>query len=689
MSGGDGGRDAQRLLAFLSLPCATSFAKSKFSKLERSMTESISVLTERYLKRNLIEEVKLAYANDMSFEFEKWKGCVLRGEKFNGSLPSISASMDMGWQKRSSGMRYDSSSGHAFLVGLLTRKPIGMSLKSNFCRICSYHIKRNNIEPGAVPDHECLANHEGSAGSMESSALLEMVEYLFDTHQTSVATVITDDDSKMKCQCKWSNEDYLTHLGKPHTQKQWLIVGSLPVKKTPHHQMPLYRKGGQLRYPVPQPKFMADPAHRKKTFKNKLYLIKAKSVKVNHGIKDGDILRLTMYYGYFIRQLKDHPEDEWVDSAKAIVDHHFDSHEHCGAWCLRKSETQEQRSKSNKTYRDKTREGELYSILCDAIAPFISLSCLRELGHGANTNVNESLNNTISWFAPKNRTYSGSCSLRNRVGMAVSIHLVGHDVFYEDLINELGLNMDARFFHCLEVTQRERMKHLESSRTAKYKEKRRSGFFVKMKEYFEKLQAEKKRGEEYAPGTGFEENVERMNTTTTNIVVSCKRCGGIGHKTANHKMCKYHRSKLLNASSHKLLQASTEEIMNVENEKQGVISTGRDPRNIDNGSVHESVHDSPMCTETPGMTSGYGSLTSSVLSDITCTATSGTDSTREILGFDLLPEKMLGAVNGAVNDEILTTEEEQLSIVDSIMCSTDVTELDPEGTIIFTELLGD
>ena len=56
------------------------------------MTDSISVLTEHYLKRNLIEEVRLAYANDMSFEFEKWTGCALRGEKFNGSLPSISAS---------------------------------------------------------------------------------------------------------------------------------------------------------------------------------------------------------------------------------------------------------------------------------------------------------------------------------------------------------------------------------------------------------------------------------------------------------------------------------------------------------------------------------------------------------------------------------------------------------------------
>jgi len=238
-----------------------------------------------------------------------------------------------------------------------------------------------------------------------------------------------------------------------------------------------------------------------------------------------------------------------VDSAKANVDHHFASHG----------------QKSKKTYRDNTKEGNLYYILCEAIEPFITLSCLRELGHGANTNVNKSLNNTISWFAPKNWTYSGSCSLRNRVGMAVSIHLVGHDVFYEDLSNELGIHTDARFLHCLDVTQRERLKHLEYTQMAKYKEKRRSGSFLKMNDYFEKLQVARKQGEEYAPGIGFAVDVE--NNETTDIVMRCKRCGGIGHKTANHKMCKYHRSKLL--------QASAEEIMN--NEEQEVIDLGSDP----------------------------------------------------------------------------------------------------------------
>jgi len=127
-------------------------------------------------------------------------------------------------------------------------------------------------------------------------------------------------------------------------------------------------------------------------------------VKKRHGIQDGDILRLTMYYAYFIRQLQGIRETEWLEAAKAIVDHHFDMHDHCGNWCRRKMETEQERSQSLKKYRCKKTNPELYTLLCETIAPFITLSCLQELGHGANTNVNESLNQTISWFAPKNRT---------------------------------------------------------------------------------------------------------------------------------------------------------------------------------------------------------------------------------------------------------------------------------------------
>ncbi len=117
MSIGDGGHDAQRLLSFLSLPNATTMGKSTFTKLERATTDSIRLLTEKYLKENLVEEVSMTAQND-NFNFENWKDFIINDEAYDGKLPSISVSMDMGWQKRSSGRRFDSSSGHAFLVGI-------------------------------------------------------------------------------------------------------------------------------------------------------------------------------------------------------------------------------------------------------------------------------------------------------------------------------------------------------------------------------------------------------------------------------------------------------------------------------------------------------------------------------------------------------------------------------------------
>ena len=40
----------------------------------------------------------------------------------------------MGWQKRSYGRRYDSSIGHAFIMGGISKGIIGMILYSKFCQ---------------------------------------------------------------------------------------------------------------------------------------------------------------------------------------------------------------------------------------------------------------------------------------------------------------------------------------------------------------------------------------------------------------------------------------------------------------------------------------------------------------------------------------------------------------------------
>ena len=43
--------------------------------------------------------------------------CALSDKEKNNNKVKLTVTYDMGWKKRSSGRRYDSSSGHAFIIG--------------------------------------------------------------------------------------------------------------------------------------------------------------------------------------------------------------------------------------------------------------------------------------------------------------------------------------------------------------------------------------------------------------------------------------------------------------------------------------------------------------------------------------------------------------------------------------------
>ena len=76
------------------------------------------------------------------------------------------------WGYMISGRRYDSSSGHAFIVGARSKRIIRMVLYSKACRKCDAADKRGEESE----EHECPKNFEGSSKSMEASAILKMVE---------------------------------------------------------------------------------------------------------------------------------------------------------------------------------------------------------------------------------------------------------------------------------------------------------------------------------------------------------------------------------------------------------------------------------------------------------------------------------------------------------------------------------
>ena len=99
----------------------------------------------------------------------------------------------MGWQNILSGRRYESSSGHAFIIGGRSKGIIVMVLYSKACRNFDAAEKRGK----EAEEHECPNNFEGSSNSMDSSAILKMVEDAFYNQFFIIDVIVSNDDSTM------------------------------------------------------------------------------------------------------------------------------------------------------------------------------------------------------------------------------------------------------------------------------------------------------------------------------------------------------------------------------------------------------------------------------------------------------------------------------------------------------------
>ena len=82
----------------------------------------------------------------------------------------VTASYDMGWQRRSSGRAYNSRSGHVILVGEITGKVIGYGSRIANCKQCEV-----NTAKGTNKEHDCRINWDGSAKAMEADLAVELL----------------------------------------------------------------------------------------------------------------------------------------------------------------------------------------------------------------------------------------------------------------------------------------------------------------------------------------------------------------------------------------------------------------------------------------------------------------------------------------------------------------------------------
>ena len=271
-----------------------------------------------------------------------------------------------------------------------------------------------------------------------------------------------------------------------------------------------------------------------------------------------DAFRIKRNYGYMIRSIPGKQEDEYEQCGKAVLEHHFGNHVYCGDWCSQKQLSEEERKASTRYYRNKTKDAKLYEVLSGLLARFITKAALKEIAHAHDTQVNESLNNLVSWFAQKNKVYCSSGSLRNRISMAIGIHSVGHYEFFTRLFKLLGIAADPDVRYFLEQRGRDRFAKIARAKKPAFKRKRMQSDFDKLKA--NTLIAKRERDQRdgtYQTGMGMdggytEQDFEDGGGQQDEASLAdnkkaqkkqCKRCKRFGHLTANSKSCMYYKSK--------------------------------------------------------------------------------------------------------------------------------------------------
>jgi hypothetical protein len=588
LSCGDGSTEAGRMLGFLGLPNYTTMESRSFHIIEERIGPVIRALADEIMFENLSAEVK-AVTDEAGYL--TWQQSVdpliasapLRKDNY----PKLRGSFDQAWQQKKSGHTYDSPSGHGLIFGHYTRKPLVCVVKSKICNTCSHFLKKHPGEEANIPTHTCAKNYSGSSGAMEPVSCLELITTLYDKFECVVELLCCDDDSSIRADCQWSNADYLKNY-------KTTILPQVPISKGPNKGKLQPRPDkGKLRADIPQTRFVSDPNHRGKLLTGELIALDKATVKEKLTMTRMDSTRIGKNFKYMTKTLRSTPPEEWVTTASAVLDHHFDRHDNCGSWCRRKLETAAERKATKKYYRSVETDKPLFDLLSKLMTRFVSYDKLEDIAHGMDTNCNESFNNTVSWFAPKNKVYCGSMSLNNRIAIAIGVTSLGFLAYFKRLFQKLGIAMTPNVLYFLQQKNEVRVSRLVKLKTHDKKKARNQHKYNKLVEDTKIARKERMvRAGTYRRGMnldGDEEEEQPPKKKRATPVCPHPFCGLKGHSTTRSKSCKANPAALkLNGQEHACAMAVA-----VAAEAEKVISgdqvAGDNTRDADDIDAHDAT----------------------------------------------------------------------------------------------------
>ena len=219
---------------------------------------------------------------------------------------------------------------------------------------------------------------------------------------------------------------------------------------------------------------------------------------------------------------------------------------------LKEKEKNLREKQENKYFRSKVESPKLYEQITKAIAPYLTDTNLKMLAHPWSTQLNEAMNNSVSSYAPKTKNFSGTMSLKTRVGVAAGIQAIGYYGFWKRVFDELDLPLDTAFEHSLKMRDRKKESKRKRQRSTDGKLKQRRKDFAKMDQIHKEQMNDRKTGKTYGAGIALVAAKKRADAKLTSASRNPKGtpkeqlrcpyyhplyCTKLGHTTASSKDC--------------------------------------------------------------------------------------------------------------------------------------------------------
>ena len=403
---------------------------------------------------------------------------------------------------------------------------------------------------------------------MEASGAAKIACRLFlnPNENCYIANLVTDDDSSVRKILTHSYQGLIDAL--QMTVDEWPRYekkDGIGNKKPDNGLLPILHAAI---------KFLADKGHRNRGYSRVIFTEAAKSKKDGCGCTKIDAERLKRRMSWTLRLHSRGTFEEFQTAVLAVLEHHFNNHEHCASWCKATSGTEEEIRERGLRFRSKVDNKELYEFLRKHHEEFMEESKLRQLWHCYDTNLVEAFNKFLTKFLPKDKTYCQTIENRVRSMVAVSLQSIGYRQFYGRVFERVGiaaLEDDITSLFLRRNEDADKLYRKQRRRQENVKIERMRDHYRKLKDGVTKLKADNRKALSYGPGMmgpqepnsnsepqrgegrreGQQERRRRISTAI------CKHCGRVGHMRTAHFNCKKNPKKMREAETEAAIVADS------------------------------------------------------------------------------------------------------------------------------------